>query len=402
MELVFGMKDVHPPELKIRRHIEELLSKTFETWGYEEADTPTLEYHATFNRVLGEEQMKQVYQFVTRGGKLVCLRPEFTTSIARMYSRKFAEKLIPARVYYAGKIFRLPSSPFRSETELTQVGCEHIGTTGSLADAEMIALTLSALKNVGIEDCVLDIGHVGFIRGIIGALELDPESRELLIKSVRRKDFQAIRYWIETGARKDRAPARLLVELPFLRGGEEILDRHRNLFPRSDDFRQAEDNIRKIYARLREFRLDDSVFLNLGLTRDYDYYTGLIFEGFSPHVGYPLVVGGRYDELFRLFGKNYPACGLVFFTERLVEVFQKTGSLPIAFHGPLVIHHPPGRCAEAFTLACELRTRGIPVVAEEDGRTQKFRFTRDQAELPVYDCDPEQICRILQGGGQDE
>jgi len=129
LELVFGMKDVYPWEAKVRRSIEARLRTLFERWGYAEVEPPTLEYYATFEKTMSEEMKERIFKFLNRDGKLVCLRPEFTTSVARMFAQGNALPL-PLRVYYSGKVFRYPSSPFRTESEFTQIGLEHIGQSG--------------------------------------------------------------------------------------------------------------------------------------------------------------------------------------------------------------------------------------------------------------------------------
>ncbi len=97
MELVFGMKDVYPWEAKVRRGIEARLRTLFERWGYVEVEPPTLEYYTTLEKTMSEEMKERIFKFLNRDGKLVCLRPEFTTSVARMFAQGNALPL-PLRV----------------------------------------------------------------------------------------------------------------------------------------------------------------------------------------------------------------------------------------------------------------------------------------------------------------
>ena len=169
LDLVLGMKDTHPQEVLKKREIEFKLRHLFSSWGFEEVETPTLEYYATLQKVIGDELKERLFQFINREGKLVCLRPDFTTSIARKYSSDLIIENKTIRVFYDGKIFRYPSSPLRTESELTQMGLENIGDNSPAVDAEVIALAIIALQEAGIRVFSVHIGHVVFIRGILNA-----------------------------------------------------------------------------------------------------------------------------------------------------------------------------------------------------------------------------------------
>jgi len=361
LELSLGMRDIYPKEARLRKKIRETLCNLFERWGYEEVEPPTIESYEVLSKTIGKEIRERMVQFVNREGKLVCLRPEFTTSVVRMFAKESTEDL-PRRVYYAGKIFRYPSSPFRFESELTQIGVENIGANTRASDAEVIALAVSALQAAGMEEFQVDIGHVGIFRYLLSRLPLSEEEKNVVKELLKGKDFVALQGFWEAKKLHTHPVASFFLRFPFLRGKEDIFAAEREHFP-DPEWWQILDYLREIFHILRDFGLEKQLFVNLGLIRDFDYYTGVIWEGFSPHLGYPILAGGRYDELFRLFGKNFPACGFALFVERVVEVMQKGGKEECPFIVRLI--YPPKWRSRAFQMAEKLRREGLGVVMEE-------------------------------------
>jgi ATP phosphoribosyltransferase regulatory subunit len=104
---------------------------------------------------------------------------------------------------------------------------------------------------------------------------------------------------------------KLLVRLPELRGGPEVLERADG--PVAD----AVQDLRAIHERLAERGMADRVIFDLGLVRELGYYTGAVFEVYDPAVGFALGGGGRYDDLLGRFGRPLPACGMALDVQRV-------------------------------------------------------------------------------------
>ena len=105
------------------------------------------------------------------------------------------------------------------------------------------------------------------------------------------------------------ASATLLVRLPELRGGPEVLDRAEGV--------AALEGLRALHELLAERGMADRVIFDLGLVRELGYYTGAVFEVYDPAVGFALGGGGRYDDLLGRFGRPLPACGMALDVQRV-------------------------------------------------------------------------------------
>jgi len=389
VELVLGMKDIYPKEARLRRHMTESLSRLFEQWGYEPVEPPTMEYAHVLEKIIGEEIKERLYQFVNREGKVVCLRPEFTTSVARMLSRG-NPTLFPLRVYYAGRIFRYPSSPFHTESELTQIGVENIGSPSVQGDGEVIALAISSLKRVGVEEFRVDIGHVGIFRHLLTSLPLQEEAKQTVKRLVKQRDFVALQNFWEATNLTHHPVTHIFLRFPFLRGKREVLEEAETLFPHPEWHRTLH-YLSELWTKLSDFGYEEYLTINLGLIRDFDYYSGVIWEGFSPHLGYPLLAGGRYDELFQILGKDLPACGFALFLERLVQVLkQPQGNIPEKIH----LFYPSKGRREAFQLAEKLREQGYTVVIEEKEQSD-FTFSTSKKTIRFFSVETEKIEELL-------
>jgi ATP phosphoribosyltransferase regulatory subunit len=365
LDLVLGMKDNHPQEVLKKREIEFKLRHLFSSWGFEEVETPTLEYYATLQKVIGDELKERLFQFINREGKLVCLRPDFTTSIARKYSSDLIGKNKTIRVFYDGKIFRYPSSPLRTESELTQMGLENIGDNSPAVDAEVVSLAIIALQKSGIRDFAVDIGHVGFFRGILNASGYSSSFQQKLKAIVKAKDFIALKNFLENNSPAEPKLVSLLLDFPFLRGKKEFLNDINDKLPRNHQITDSLERIGKVWDILSDYGLEKNIWVNLGLIRDFDYYSGIIFEGFSPFSGSPLLAGGRYDELFGIFGQDRPACGFALFIERLVEVCEKSQQDINQTFKSYTIFYPSEHRKAVFILTQKLRKQLRAVIAQE-------------------------------------
>lgn len=302
LRLPEGMHDMLPEELVLQEQLEENILKLFKSWSYQKVVTPTLEYRACVEPDADKED--QLYKFFDRQGYALALRPEFTTPIARFVSTRLRGAELPLRLCYAADVYRNSSLRYR---EFRQVGVELIGSGSELADAEVIALAVEGMRSLGLEDFQFNLGHMGIFKGLIRATGLDEEVQGRLEDALARKDIVGVEGLVsQSGLAED--SRELLVRLPHLHGQEEVLNEVLS-WSRSAEMREAVEGLRRIYRYLADFGVQEYVAIDLGILRRFSYYTGVIFEGYVPGIGIPVVEGGRYDALYEDFGYPLPATG---------------------------------------------------------------------------------------------
>ena len=151
-------------------------------------------------------------------------------------------------------------------------------------------------RSIGVRKFQLEIGQADFFKGLIEDIELDLDEMERLRGLVQNKNFGALREFIEE--RQDILGTKnveALKKLPELFGGIEILDKARRLTKNKKAI-AAIDTIEKIYERIKSVGLGEYISIDLGMVQHIDYYTGIIFRGYSSQVGTTIISGGRYDN----------------------------------------------------------------------------------------------------------
>ena len=151
---------------------------------YELVDTPILEETELFVRKSGGEMTSRLYSFLDPGGRRVSLRPEFTPSVIRHLLQEGEVLSLPRRLRYAGPVFRYEESESGSYRQFTQLGAELVGVGGVPGDAEVIRLSVEALRSVGLDEPRLRIGHLGVLQGVLEHFGLSESARLFILGNV--------------------------------------------------------------------------------------------------------------------------------------------------------------------------------------------------------------------------
>lgn len=307
-----GMLDILPEAAAVLEKLERDIMELFYLWAYDRVITPTIEFAACVQPESDGED--HLYKFFDRRGRIIALRPEFTTPIARMVSSRMRELKLPLRFSYSGNVFRYTTDD--RPREFRQAGVELIGSASALADAEIIALAIEALRRLGIKDFQLSMGEMSIFVGLMEETGISEGLRAQLENALSRKDIVAIEQLADQN-RLTESVRKILLRLPHLRGGVEILDEVSQLSNRPA-VAGAVENLRRVYDYLGEFGVQDAVVLDMGVLRGFAYYTGVIFEGYVPGVAFPVIEGGRYDRLYDDFQNPLPATGFALNLSSLV------------------------------------------------------------------------------------
>jgi ATP phosphoribosyltransferase regulatory subunit len=298
-----GTRDVLPDEMRELRAITTRMRATLEQAGYGEIHTPALEYEEVLRR--GEERAAGArYRSFDEQGEVLALRSDMTIPIARVVATRYADADLPLRFCYFAHAWRAVDRGVGEPREFLQGGMELIGREGPEGDAEVLALTVAALDEVGLRRHRVGVGDGSLYRTLLESLDV-PEDRHLpLLECLSRRDLVGLELVVSGLGEAER---RLLVGLPELRGGPEVLE----------GLGAAVDGLRALHELLAERGVADRVIFDLGLVRELGYYTGAVFEVYDPAVGFALGGGGRYDGLLGRFGRELPACGVALDVQRV-------------------------------------------------------------------------------------
>ncbi len=361
-QLPKGARIYLPDEAARKRHVERSLLGIFERWGYREIVTPTFEYLDVLSTGTDESVQESMFTFVDREtGRVLALRADITPQIARIVATRMRDEPKPIRLAYLTNVFRYDEPHVSAYRELYQAGVELIGLEKPEAEVEIIAMTVEGLHALGLHEFQLDLCHLDFFRGLLDEIKDDGAAYEVRL-ALGRKDTATLEKLVGKLATSSSVGEALLA-LPTLVGGEEVLDRASAL-ARNGRSSRALENLAEVYRLLKIYGLGESVLLDLGEVRGFDYYSGLYFETYVSGFGASIARGGRYDHMLGRFGYDCPAVGFAFDVGRALSVMAAQG-VDVDLTGPdfFIIDFTREKTA-ALSLARRLRDRGASVARD--------------------------------------
>ena len=378
-QLPKGVKIYLPDEAATKRVVEERLLGVFRRWGYREVVTPTYEYFDVLSKGTDVDLQEGMFKLVDReSGRLLALRADITPQIARIVASRLRDEPKPLRLAYVTNVFRDAEPQVGRYREFYQAGVELVGLPNPEGDAEMIAMTVEGLQALGLSDFQIDVGQTDFFRGMLEDLGADAESARGLRSALGRKDVSALERRVAAlGA--PAAVTEALLALPTLYGRGDVLERAERLVKNARS-EAALANLAEVYRLLRLYGLADSVLLDLGEVRGFDYYSGVHFEAYVSGLGAPLVGGGRYDQMLGRFGYDCPATGFAFEVGRAMLALESQGARPELAGPNFYIIDFTAEKTQALALARRYRDLGAAVARDiiSRGLDASLAYARQQ------------------------
>lgn len=318
-EIPRGQRDLLPEEVKVKRKIENRIAGVFKSYGYEEVITPAFEYLEVVET--GTANLREeLFLFTGREGGILVLRPEMTVAIARLAATHLQDEEFPQRLYYIANVFRHVQPQLAQYREFWQMGIELLGASGVWADAEVITMAVKSLREIDLPEFKISLNQIGIFNSLLDDSGLSAGEREQIRTLVENKDLVELTRVLEGLAVED-GLKETIANLPVLHGGIEVLEQLPYV-EKNAGASAAVNDLLKVYDALALCGVKDNVVLDMGVLRGLDYYTGIVFEGYSPELGYGLLGGGRYDRLLGQFGLPRPATGFALGLDRLAMVLK--------------------------------------------------------------------------------
>jgi histidyl-tRNA synthetase len=356
-----GMKDVLPEEQPFWDQVRRVSERLSRDYGFLRIDTPIVEFSNLYVRSIGEGTDivdKEMYNFVTRGGDKVALRPELTAGNCRAYIQHGMSVMPkPVKLFSTGPVYRYDRPQEGRYREHYQVNYDAFGELDPILDAQIILIAHRLIQSLGIKTFQIQVNS-------IGCPSCRKDYRELLVsylESKRTKLCQDCKIRLETNP------------LRVLDCKEDKCVQVAASAPQSIDHLCEE--CRTHFKNLLEYldEMDLSYIINPRLVRGLDYYTKTVFEiwsGAEDGKKAALGGGGRYDKLVKnMGGEDTPAIGFAVGIERLVMEMKRVQARPYRPPKPKVFLAQLGSLAKkkSLRLFSELEKNGI-LTAESFGR----------------------------------
>jgi ATP phosphoribosyltransferase regulatory subunit len=361
------MRDLLPPEAYRHADLGRRLVRSFELFGYELVTLPLFEFAEVVERGLSSLHPSDVLRFVEpESGAVVSLRPDMTPQIARLVATRLGEPPGPVRLAYQGSVLRRPRQRARRHRQIPQAGIELVGLPGAAGDLELLQVAAASARAAGVDEFVIDLGHAGIAGALVESLAPD-QARDIL-DALEVKDESEVARRAE---RLEPAARAALSALPALHGGQEVWAPAERALAGT----RAEGALRELkqlWESAHALELGPRILVDLGETRDLDYYTGALFHIHAEGPGRPIGSGGRYDGLLGRFGAPRPAVGFAFGLDDVAWALERAGKLRALPPRVLV-------SGDAADVEQALRDAGIAAVRSPAGDSAEyaraFRFS---------------------------
>lgn len=350
-----GTRDFLFEESFVRRQLEEQLHRLFAGKGYSQVMTPGIEFYDVFQSA--SYPGERLYKMTDSKNRLLVMRPETTTPIARMVATRLKSVTLPLRMYYYQSAYRFEQALKGRSDEITQTGIELLGSAGYMADVEMVTTAMEALEVCGGEGgYTLELGDAGLYKELIKELGVSSAQQENIRYLIETKNYPMLEE--ELNSLGECGAADSLKKLPRMFGGEEVFQKASRLY---GSMRMGEmlADLERLYQDLKSV-CKGRLTVDLGLVNNVDYYTGVIIKGYLEGYGEEVLSGGRYNKLLGTFGYDIPATGFAINVDAAAKVLLKTSPVGLP-SSDVLVHAAKGYEMKAVEAAKRLRKQGQTV-----------------------------------------
>ncbi|MBC8061762.1 MAG: ATP phosphoribosyltransferase regulatory subunit [Clostridiaceae bacterium] len=400
-----GMRDILFEECISKVKIENEFRSLYLNAGFEEVISPTIEFYDVFN---GEDQpmeQEKMYKLFDNQGRILVLRPDMTTPIARIAATKLKDKGIPLKLCYTSNIFRINENFNGKMNEITQSGIEIIGTDNLKADAQVIIIGINALLSAGLKNFKIELGQAEFFKGLTEDVDMSFEDIEKLRNLIENKNFASLKTFIDGNIEFIRPNAEaILRELPSLFGGIEVIKKAKEMTANKSAL-EALESLEQVYLMLDEIGLSSYLSIDLGMVHHINYYTGIIFRGYSNEVGNEILSGGRYDKLLGRFGDAMPATGLAINVDNILLSLKKQSNETKVQKTNFLIYYEKGFLKEAYNTAILIRRSNLEAelsVSEEYEEALKYAKSKNKKYFITFSNDKRLVIKDLKNDEFEE
>lgn len=343
-----GTRDLILGECTAKKRLQDAIEQVFESYGYKEIVTPSIEFYQTYQTGFEQIQDEAMYKFFDHNGSILTLRMDMTVPIARVAATKFKDQNPPLRFRYCANVYKVKESFAGKRNEVTDCGIELLGLNEKQSDLEILVCALEVMECMQQEPYTLEIGNVNFFHTAVELLGLTKDETETLADLIDRKSLTELKEYLNT-LMLTAADKQFFLQLPWLCGSADMLeDALACCF--DERLKKIVENLQQLYRQLAELGYENRITFDLGKLPHLNYYSGILFEGFVPGIGTSVLSGGRYDSLLEKFGEPLPAIGFSVKLDAVLPVLnlkQKEATLTLCY--------PYERKVEALRKAKELR-----------------------------------------------
>ena len=373
-----GFRDFLPESEIRRKNIQEVLEKTFKSFGLVPIDTPVLEYTEVLLGKGSGETDKQIYRFEDHGKRDVAMRFDLTVPFARYMAAHINELYLPFKRYHISKVWRGENTQRGRYREFTQCDFDIVGVDSPEADFEILSIMHESLTALGIPEIHIHISHRGIFNEFLDHLGIKDNSAEILriVDKLAKIGEDKVAELLEDLTDADKAE-KILQYISAKGSFDEILSKLEEL---TGGPCEGSERLRSVRKMMLECGIDDLFVLNPSITRGLDYYTGIVYETFLdalPGIG-SVCSGGRYNNLASIYSKtSMPGVGSSIGLDRLIAALEELDlkSSGNSLTDVVIFNIDDELKGHYFNIASKLRKEGINCEIYLENKKMKNQFS---------------------------
>ena len=329
-----GFRDILPKEALARERICATVRDCFVDHGYLPVETPLLEDRASLER--GGRIKNTPFQLFDADGNLLMLRPDLTLPVARLVAGHIRDEELPARFRYNAPVVREQQSLRGQPRQFTQLGIELVGTDGAASEVEVVSLLAEVMETLEVPAWRLVFGSVTPLTGLLSNCSPSVEFSAQVLALVHDSDLVSLDELVDATPELKPSAARALHAVPRMHGGVEVIDAIDALLAEADvpPAERGTAELKALVGALAGLFAEGRASFDFSIINSFDYYTGIIFQGYAEGIAASLASGGRYDAVLANLGRpGLAACGFALSLERLQEVLGEQGESGVVSPG---------------------------------------------------------------------
>lgn len=326
-----GMRDFYPADMRLQNWLFDAWRRVSRSFGFSEYDGPIFEFLDLFTIKSGDEIVSQLFDLEDRGGRRFAIRPEMTPTLARMVAARANSLPKPIKWFSIPRLCRAEKPQRGRLREFYQWNADILGVDDVLADAEIIAVAVAFLREVGLthEDAVVKLSSRPIATAALASIGIDASQADRAFQLIDRYDKlgpnEFRRQWNE--AYGPDVPSERLERYLTEASLEQCLDL---VAAAGEQGVAARTQFESLLAHLESFGVMPFCKFDLRVVRGLGYYTGPVFEVFGRRSELRAVLGGgRYDDLTTMLdGPRVPGVGFGMGDAPMMELLKELGKLP--------------------------------------------------------------------------
>lgn len=391
--LLKGFRDYLPEDALPLRQLVGTVVRVFERYGFLPVETPTLEYADILTGKYGTEADKLMYKFEDHGARAVAMRYDHTVPLARVIAMN-QDLTMPFKRYVVDPVWRADKPQKGRLREFYQCDVDIVGSDETRADAEVLAVCYTLLRELGIKKFALQVSHRGVLDALVAAAGIAKNQVGGVFHAIDKfPKYGEASFVADTRALglTQEQTDRLLKIIALSGPATEMLPKLRDAVGSGRAASDAVDELASILEHAAALGIPEShLNVDLKIVRGLDYYTGMVVETIvadAPLYG-SVVGGGRYDGLIGTFlGRDVPAVGASLGLGRLFDLLRELKLAPSVRTTTQVLlaSFDTESNATMEKLAAKLRAEGlnVEVYLGNIGKFEKQLKYADKAGIPL-------------------